>query len=55
VDVLDGAAEKRCADDAVGNLGRLLRALLGLHVQQGQVDVALEMWPEPWCEVCALD
>lgn len=51
VDVLDGAAQEGGAQDALGDLGRLLAAVL---VQECEVDVSLEMRAEPGREVGAL-
>ena len=57
--VLNGPPQQRCAQDAIWYFGLLLLALLvafgGLvgHVEEGVVDVALEMRAEPGLEVCA--
>ena len=47
MDVLDGAAEQGGSDDAVGDLGGLLGPLFGFDVDEGVVDVALEVRVEP--------
>lgn len=51
LDVLDGAADERGAQNALRNLGRLLLAGLGLLVKQRQVDVLLEVLAEPRLEI----
>lgn len=51
MDVLDGAADEGGAQDALGYLGSLLLALLGLQVEKRQVDVSLQVWTEPRLEV----
>lgn len=54
LDVLDGTADKRGAQDALGNLRRLLLAGLRVLVQQRQVDVFLEVLAKPGLKVCLL-
>lgn len=53
LNVLDGAAQQRGLEHRVGHRGALL-ALLGLHVEERHVDVALEVGTEPRGEVLAL-
>ena len=52
LNVFDGAAQERGAEDAVGHARRLFA--VGAEVQQGEVDVALEVGAEPGREVGAL-
>ena len=47
MDVLDGAAEQGGSDDALGYLGGFIGSIFGLDVQEGVVDVALEVRVEP--------
>lgn len=54
VDVLDGAPQQRCSQNAIGDLWALFRAVLGLEMEEGEIDVALQMRTEPRLEVCAL-
>lgn len=54
VDVLHSAADEGGAQNALGNLGRLLLAGLRLQVEQRQIYVSLQVWAEPWLEVCLL-
>lgn len=54
VDVLDGAAEECSLEDALGDTGGLFAAVFGVHVEEGEVDVALEVRAEPGSQVGAL-
>lgn len=53
LNVLDRAPEQGGSEDTVGDLGGLFGALFGIEMQQGEVDVALEVRAEPRREVCA--
>lgn len=52
--VLDGASEKSRADHTLRDLGGFLGAGFGLEVQEGEIDVSLEVRTEPGLEVGTL-
>lgn len=54
IDIFDCASKKRCLEDGIGDLGGLFIALFRIHVQKGEVDVALQIGREPGGEVGAL-
>lgn len=54
MDILDGAADERSSQDALGYLRRLLLPCLGLQMEKRQIDIALQVWTEPRLEVCFL-
>lgn len=53
-DVLHGTSHQRCAQHAVGDSRGLLGAILGVEVQEGEVNVSLEMRAEPRGQVGVL-
>jgi hypothetical protein len=53
LDILNCATEKGRSQDALGDLGRLFGAFFGVEMQEGEVDVSLEVRAEPGREVCA--
>lgn len=53
LNVLDRAPEQGGPEDTVGDLGGLFGALFGIEMQEGKVDVALEVRAKPGREVCA--
>lgn len=54
MDILNSATYQGGAQDTLGHLWSLLLAWLGLHVEQRQVDISLEVWTKPWLEICLL-
>lgn len=51
-DILNGASEKGSADDAFRDFG--LAILVRIQLQQGRIDLLLQMWGEPRCKVGGL-
>lgn len=53
LDIFNCASEKGCSQDTVRDPGGLFGALFRIKVQEGKIDVSLEVRAEPGCEVGA--
>lgn len=53
LDILNCASEKGCSQDTVWDLRGLFGTLFGIKMQEGKIDISLEVRAEPGCEVCA--